>query len=157
MFPWKHLKKLAKVIIVVNGSDLPLIWVTHLMTTPSMADFRYRSTEHSAFSWSSLAVVMHFSTPTGIGRIVRPDTWPWTFNKRAQNLSFVYSQLSNGTYLINCALQAVSLWENIDITKSHFGLLETYMLKYILCNSVWEKISLTRSIYVETTYTSGQP
>lgn len=55
-----------------------LICVTHFMTTPSMADFRYKSTEHSAFSWSSRAVITHFSTPTGIGRIVLPDTWPWT-------------------------------------------------------------------------------
>lgn len=60
--------------------NLPLTCVTHFITTPSMADFRYKSTEHSAFSCNSLAVVMHFSTPTGIGKIVRPETWPCTWN-----------------------------------------------------------------------------
>ena len=63
---------------------LPLTWVTHLITTPSIADFKYKSTEHSAFSWSSRAVVMHFSTPTGIGNIVLPETWPCTLKAKVK-------------------------------------------------------------------------
>lgn len=89
------------------------------MTTPSIADLRYKSTEHSAFSCSSRAVVTHFSTPTGIGRIVLPETWPCTWKQQVEQ---VYScskeeRETGSAHLVDCALQAMSLHVNKKKTK----------------------------------------
>lgn len=93
--------------------NLKVWWQLTLMTTPSIADFRYRSTtQASEFSVNSLAVVMHFSTPTGIGRIVLPETCPCTLNDWDWSLLPKRWRFSV-IHLINCAFQAVSVLQNI--------------------------------------------
>lgn len=135
------------------------------MTTPSIADFRYKSTEHSAFSCSSRAVVTHFSTPTGIGRIVLPDTWPWTLNQSGSFMLQANKTWSNSFYLINCRLEAVRLWKTKIICRpSHVTewltqrITSCATLKWRTSSSrVFVVISIIFKVKNSSTYISGHP